>query len=120
MPNHNLQRLSEDIKREISAAIRNSKDERISLGMFSVTRCEVTSDLSYCKVYVSSLQGGEKTDEAVQVLGKASGYFKSEIAKRVKMRKIPQLIFTPDRSMEYYERISNIIDNLSETKENHE
>ena len=51
-----------DIKREISVALRDIKDGRVANGLVSVSHCEVTSDLSYCKVYISSLEGGERTE----------------------------------------------------------
>ena len=80
MANFNTARLAEDIKREISTAMRDIKDSAVAKAMVGVSRCELTSDLSYCK--------------------------------RVKMRKLPQLIFVPDNSMDYYEHISEVISKL--------
>ena len=112
MANHNIQRLTEDVKREISVAMRDIKDSRVASGIVSVSHVEITNDLSYCKVYVSSLDGGEKTEEAVECLKKAQGFFKKRINARIKMRKMPEIIFQPDHSLAYYEKISEIIDNL--------
>lgn len=112
MSSHNIERLSEDVKREISASMRDIKDERVAGGIVSVSRCEITNDLSYCKVYVTSLEGGEKTAEAAECLQKASGFFKKRINQRIKMRKLPELIFVPDNSPEHYDRINSIINNL--------
>lgn len=112
MANHNIQRLTEDVKREISVAMRDIKDSRVASGIVSVSHVEITNDLSYCKVYISCLDGGEKTDEAVECLKKAQGFFKKRINARIKMRKMPELIFLPDHSLAYYEKISGIIDNL--------
>ncbi|MBE6881067.1 MAG: 30S ribosome-binding factor RbfA [Ruminococcaceae bacterium] len=112
MANFNISRLSEDVKREISVALRDIKDSRIANGLVSVSHCELTNDLSYCKVYISSLEGGEKTDDAVECLKTAAGFFKKRINQRIKMRKIPELIFLPDNSLDYYEHISDVISKL--------
>ncbi len=112
MPNHNILRLTEDVKREISAAMPQLKDKHIANGLVTVTGVEITNDLSYCKVYVSALGGGEKTREAVEALQKAEGFFKKRINARIKMRKMPEITFIADNSLDYYEKISNIITKL--------
>ena len=112
MANFNLKRLSEDIKREISAAVSGVKDPRVSKNFVTVTHVELTSDLSYCKVYITTLDGGETTKTAAEHLKKAEGFFKRRINERVKMRKLPQLIFVADNSMDYYEHISEVISKL--------
>ena len=114
MANHNLSRLTEDVKREISAALPEIKDKHISGEIVSVSRVEITSDLSYCKVYVSALGGEEKTALAVKALEKTAGVFVRRINARIKMRKMPKLLFLPDNSQEYYENISRILDSLPE------
>lgn len=115
MANHNIRRLSEDVKREISTAVRDIKDSRVAGGIVTVSHCEVTNDLSYCKVFVSVLGGGEKTLEAVECLQKASGFFKKRINERIKMRKLPELVFLADNSQDYYDKINSIINNLNIT-----
>ena len=113
--NKNIQRLSEDIKREISVSMREL--DHTGGSVVSVSHCELSNDLSFCKVYISSLEGGEKTVDAVEKLKKASGIFKKNINSRIKMRKIPELIFLPDNSLDYYDKISGILDELND-KEN--
>ena len=112
MANFNTARLAEDIKREISTAMRDIKDSTVAKAMVGVSRCELTSDLSYCKVYITTLDGGETTKTAAEHLKKAEGFFKRRINERVKMRKLPQLIFVVDNSMDYYEHISEVISKL--------
>lgn len=112
MANHNIGRLTEDIKREISVSMSQLKDKNIAGGLVTVTRVELTNDLSYCKVYVSALGGGEKTENAVKALQKAEGFFKKRINTRIKMRKMPEIIFVEDNSLDYYEKISRIITQL--------
>lgn len=112
MANFNTARLAEDIKREISTAMRDIKDSTVAKAMVGVSRCELTSDLSFCKVYITTLDGGETTKTASEHLKKAEGFFKRRINERVKMRKLPQLIFVADNSMDYYEHISEVISKL--------
>lgn len=114
MPNHNISRLTEDVKREISVAMTQLKDKHISQGIVTVTRVELTNDLSYCKVYVSAM-GGAKTAEAVKTLQKAEGFFKRQINARIKMRKMPEITFIADDSLDYYEKINNIIAGLPQS-----
>ena len=120
MPNHNLGRLTEDIKREISTSMTQLTDKRISEGFVTVTHVDLTSDLSYCKVMVSVMGGEEKTDEIIGVLQKAEGFFKKKINARIKMRKMPEIIFIADNSLDYYEKIDKIISKLPPIQEESE
>lgn len=112
MANFNIKRLNEDIKREISAAVGGVKDPRVAKNFVTVTHCEVTNDLSYCKVHIACLGGEEKTAKAVEGMTAASGYFKKRIASAIRVRKIPELIFLPDNSLEYAAHIEDIISKL--------
>ncbi|MBD5129210.1 MAG: 30S ribosome-binding factor RbfA [Ruminococcaceae bacterium] len=111
MANFNIKRLSEDIRRELSAAVSGVKDPRVAEGFVTITRCEVTNDMSYCKVWVACMGGEERTAKAVEGMKAAAGYFKKQIS-RIRMRKIPELIFLADNSLEYSEHIENLIANL--------
>ena len=117
MANHNLGRLTEDIKREISASMTQLTDKRITEGFVTVTHVDLTSDLSYCKVMVSVMGGEEKTDEIIKILQKAEGFFKKKINARIKMRKMPEIIFIADNSLDYYEKIGKIISKLPPIQE---
>lgn len=112
MANFNIKRLSEDIKRELSAAVSGVKDPRVSKSLVTVTHCELTSDLSYCRVHIACLGGEDRTGKAVEGMTAASGYFKKAIASRIRMRKMPELIFLPDNSLEYSAHIEEIISRL--------
>lgn len=120
MANFNIKRLSEDIMREISAAVGGVKDPRVANSFVTITGCEVTSDLSFCKVRVACMGGEGRTDKAVEGMTAASGYFKKCIAARVRMRKIPELIFLPDNSLEYSEHIEELISKLPKSSQTEE
>lgn len=112
MANHNIDRLTEDVKREISVAMHEIKDSRIADKIVSVSHVEITSDLSYCKIYVSVLGKEKSTEEAIECLKGAAGFFKRRINARIKLRKMPELVFLADNSLDYYDKISKIIDAL--------
>ena len=100
MSSTKILRLNKDLKVIISGIIPKLKDSRIT-GMLSVVRTDLSNDLSYCKVYVSSLDGEEATKNAVKGLTSAEGFIKREIVAKLKIRKCPQLIFVADNSIEY-------------------
>ena len=73
MASHRIDRITEDIKRELTAILRELKDPRVQDTLLSVVRVEVSNDLSYCKVYVSSMDGMEHAKRAVEGLKSAAG-----------------------------------------------
>lgn len=112
MSGHKLGRTTEDIKRELTAIFRELKDPRVNSCFLSIVRVEVTSDLSYCTVYVSALEGLDKAKNAVKGLKSASGFIRRELGLRLRLRHVPELIFTPTDSIEYSAEISRILNSL--------
>lgn len=112
MANFNIKRLNEDIRRELSAAVSGVKDPRVADGFVTITHCELTSDMSYCKVGVACMGGEQRTAKAVEGMNAAKGYFKKCIASAIRMRKIPELIFQADNSLEYSAHIEEILAKL--------
>lgn len=113
MAGYRNSRVAEDIKRELSVLMRELKDPRIDK-MLTIVRAELSGDMSYCKVYISSLGGVESTKESVKGLKSAAGFIRREIFHRLKLRKSPEFIFIADNSIERGAEISRKIDNLSE------
>ena len=112
MANHKLGRTTEDIRRELTDIFRTLKDPRVTACFLSIVRVEVTNDLSYCTVYVSALEGMDKAKEAVKGLKSAAGYIRRELGHRLRLRHVPELIFTPTDSIEYSAEISRILHSL--------
>lgn len=100
MPNYRIGRVSEDIRREITAIIRELKDPRVKDKMLTVVRVEVSSDASFAKVYVSDFKGIDGAKEAVKGLEVATGYIRREVGSRLHLRKTPELKFIADNSIE--------------------
>ena len=112
MPSHKMGRTTEDIRREVSAVLRELKDPRVSSVLLSVVRVEVTNDLSYCTVYVSAMEGIEAANNAVKGLKSAAGFIRREIGARLKLRHVPEMIFKATDSIEYSANISRILNDL--------
>lgn len=112
MAGYRIDRVSEDIKREIIAVIRELKDPRVMDKMLTVVRVEVSSDASYAKVYISAMEGLDVAKEAVKGLQSATGYIRREVGKRLHLRKTPELSFVADDSIEHGMNIVKIMDDL--------
>jgi ribosome-binding factor A len=116
--NNNRQgRIDEEYKKEISQIINYELKEPTVTGMISVTKVKVTNDLKYAKVFVSILNAKD-IKETLAGLKKSSGYIRSELAKRINLRNTPELTFELDDSLEYGEKIENILKNIMPQKEN--
>lgn len=112
MPSHRMDRTTEDIRRELTAIFREVKDPRVSDYFVSIVRVEVTNDLSYCTVYVSTMEGMEKTQEVVKGLKSAAGFIRRELGIRLHLRHVPSLIFKGTDSIEYSANIAKILNDL--------
>ncbi|OJU18366.1 MAG: ribosome-binding factor A [Clostridiales bacterium 43-6] len=108
MASHRVGRTAEDIKRELTDIIRTLKDPRIK-GILSIVGIDLASDLSYASVYISSLDGFEAAKSSVKGLSSANGYIKRELGMRMDLRKIPELKFIPDNSIEHSAHISELL-----------
>lgn len=92
-------RTAEDIKREITAVIRELKDPRVAGKMLTVVRVELANDLSFGKVYISAFDSISTAKEAVKGLEHAQGLIRREICSRLHLRKAPELKFIADDSV---------------------
>ena len=119
MPSFKSNRLEEDINRELTAIFRELKDPRIC-DMLSIVKCDLSRDLSHCKVYVSSFYGMDKTKKSVEGLQSASGFIKRELFARLKMRKCPDLKFIADDSIERSSQINEVIRKVMPTTSNNQ
>ena len=110
--NIKIERINHMIMEEVSKILMlEVKDERFKF--VTVTDCDTSNDLSYCKVYVTVLEQ-EKKEETLKALNNASGFIRGELAKRIEIRHIPELKFIYDESVFYGEKIDKIIDEINE------
>lgn len=111
-----LNRINEELKKEISHILTFELKNPNVTGLISVTRAKITPDFKYAKVYVSVLNSKD-VDKTMQGLKESSGFIRSKIAKTINLRITPELVFELDDSMEYGMKIDNIIKELNEKKE---
>lgn len=111
MGSYRMDRISEDIGRELTAILRTVKDPRVG-DMTSILRVDVTNDLSYATVHITSLRGMEAAKEAVKGLCSAAGYMRGELGRKLKLRHVPELRFLADDSIEYSVRIAKTLDEI--------
>ena len=109
MAQYRLGRLGEEMKKELSDIIRYQLDDP-RLAMVSILRVDVTKDLRYGRVFISALTQDTSLEEIAAVLTQSKGYIRKELAKRIKVRYIPEPIFVADDSIAYGMKISKIID----------
>jgi len=108
-----IERVNNLIRQEISELLqRQVKDPR--LGSFvAVTEVSTSPDLRYAKIFISRISSGEVKQETLSVLAAASGFFRKEMAKRLKLRRIPELSFQWDDSIERGAHLLKLIDEVS-------
>jgi ribosome-binding factor A len=105
-------RVGEQMKKELSEIIgRKIKDPRI--GFVTVTDVQVTGDLQQAKVYISVLGDEEQKETTLKGLATAKGFIRSEIGKRIRLRKTPEILFEFDESITYGNRIDTIIHDIN-------
>ncbi len=111
MATNRLNRINEDIQRELSALIPRVKDPRVQQGMVTVTGVETTPDLRYAKVYLSIL-GEVNEKELRRGLRSAGPWLRRELGAALTLRYTPELTFERDRSIENGAKLSKLIDDV--------
>ena len=106
-----LNRINEELKRELSQIINYELKNPNVTGMISVTRAKITPDFKYAKVYVSILNS-KNTQKTMEGLKESSGFIRSQIAKTINLRITPELVFELDDSLDYGERMDSILKDL--------
>ncbi len=114
MANNRIVKIEGEFRRGLSEIfLTELKDPRMS-PMTSVTRVEITQDLKYAKVYVSIMDTPQKIEETLTALKSAEGFIRAKLNERIKIRRIPNITFIHDNSIEYSIQISKLIDEARE------
>ena len=111
MASNRINRINEEIQKELSSLIRSLKDPRVQDTMISVTRVETTPDLRYTKVYVSFLQN-DKAADALKGLRSAAGFLRRELGKNLQLRYSPEIQWALDDSITYGAHMLELIQSL--------
>ena len=100
MANNRINRINEEIQKELSMLLRGLKDPRAQGGMVTITHVDTTTDLRYAKVFVSVLDKSREKD-VLKGLKSAAGYLRRELGQGVQLRHTPELQFVADDSIEH-------------------
>jgi len=112
--NRRVARVAELIKREVSQMLLSGiKDDRVGAGMVSVTDVNVSGDLQHAKIFVSIYGTAEAKAETMAGLKSATGFVRSELGQRVRLRRTPEVIFLEDASLERGDKVLNLLSQLS-------
>jgi ribosome-binding factor A len=117
MAGYRIDRVSEDIKRELAAILRELKDPRVQGKILTIVNVDVSSDASYAKVYVSAMEGLDTAKVAVKGLECATGYIRREVGKRLHLRKTPELKFIADNSIEIGMEIAGMLNDIEKAED---
>lgn len=108
MSRRRIERLNEQLKREITEILRvEAKDPRV--GMVTITGVEASADLSTARVHVSALGEDAEKEAALEGLRAAAPFVRSELGRRLHVRRVPELRFELDRSLERALRIEELL-----------
>ncbi len=108
MHGNRIERVQEEVRREISAILQQrASDPRLT--WLSVSRVEISKDLTHAKVFVSSLGDAETRAGALKALQKAGPFIRAELSRRIQLRHTPELSFREDRGLEASLRVSQIL-----------
>jgi len=107
-----MNKVDEEIKKEIGSIISTELKNPHLTGLISVTKVKTTPDFRYAKVYVSMI--GEKSKKQnLSILKQSSGHIRSLLAKRINLRTTPELVFEFDESLEYGAKIDEILKDIT-------
>ncbi|BAD40508.1 30S ribosome-binding factor RbfA [Symbiobacterium thermophilum] len=112
-------RVGEQMREELAQLLRDEvKDPRI--GFVSIVKVEVSRDIRHAKIYVSVLGNDQQKKETMAGLASATGFLRSELAKRLQLRYMPELHFALDESIEHGQRIAQLLVQVREEEKRSE
>ena len=105
-----IERLNNNFQTVISEILHKEVKNPV-LNFVTITGCEITNDLSFCKVYFTTLS--DDKNEVMKDLKSSSSFIRGEISKRVEIRHTPELRFIFDESIEYGNKIEKILKDIN-------
>lgn len=113
-----VERVAALIRREMSELLRNGiRDERVHHGMVSVTEVEVAGDLQHCRIHVSVFGSEDDQRLTLEGLKAAAPYVKGELARRLQMRRTPEVVFQLDRALERGTTVLGLLNQLERKRQ---
>jgi len=113
-----VERVSALIRREVSQLLINGiRDERVQLGMVTITEVEVSGDLQHCKIFVSIYGEESQKDLVMSGLNAASGFLRGELGRNLQLRRAPEIVFYLDKGIEKGMTVLNLLDRLDKQRQ---
>ena len=112
MTTYKKSRTLEDIKRELTLAFRKVKNSKVRDSFINIVKLETRKELSFIRVYISTIKGISTAKEACEGLKNASGFIKKEISKNLRLRYMPDFMFIATDSIEYGNNIIRLLDKV--------
>ena len=114
-----VEKLSALLKREVSEIlVTGVRDERIHQAMITITAVEVSGDLQHAKIFVSLFGEEQKKAEVLFCLEEAKVFIRGEIARRLQMRRSPELVFKIDKGMSNASSVLDLLTSLELERQN--
>lgn len=108
-----VERVGALIRREVSDLLqRGIKDQRIGHGLVSITDVEVAGDLQHCRIFVSVYGNDDDRRQAMDGLRSAAPFVRSELGRRLQMRRTPEVVFQLDRGLEKGSSVLSLLHQL--------
>mgnify|MGYP002521090671 CR=1 FL=1 len=115
--NNRIDRINSEVRKAISTIVANEiKDPRVNV-FITITKVEVSADLSHCKVFVSLLGSEENNTQTFNILKSSSSYIRKSLSQKLNMRITPEIHFFLDTSWEEGEKMDKLISKLNIPKE---
>ena len=112
-----VEKFSALIRKEISELLMcEIRDSRVSQAMISITSVEVSTDLQYCKIFVSLFGEETKKSDVLNGLEASTSFLRGELARRLQMRRAPELTFKLDTTMKKGTSVLNLLGKLEEER----
>ena len=114
-----VEKLAALLKRELSELLVNGvRDQRIHQAMITITAVEVSGDLQHAKIFVSLFGEEQKKAEVLVCLEESKGFIRRELARRLQMRRSPDLIFKIDQCMSKGSSVLDLLTSLDAQRKN--
>ena len=117
--NRRIQKVCSLLKKELSLILNNDLGEEIiSDNFISISKIEISPDLYYCKIYITSSVGDEQKVKIVDSLNNSKSFIRHKLTQRIQMRRIPEVTFKIDRALEKGLSVLKLLDKLRDQKNN--
>jgi ribosome-binding factor A len=105
-------RVGEEIREELSAMLARGEVHDPGIGFITLTRVQVSADLQLARVFYTSLGDEKARKETAKALDRATPFFRRQVGGRLRLRRVPEIEFRFDESIQHQDRIEQILRDL--------